>query len=232
MPRYYGYVLVHGRYDTPEVLDNPHAVERFLREHLYDEEVRITGDGDRLVFRALDGVDVFSRLSDLGIDLPQLYRDLQAAALSAVRNLDEVAGPSRAGEQDDSGLDEEPPVRRAGWEVYYDSIGLSLGEITMRQRAKAACRAAETVADVARLLRGTYFDASFQTDDGTRQWGYFHGRDCYAIELTSTGDGGWTGHEGHEVALDPGARVRYVSSGEDIHLFVLLDPPAEAGEES
>lgn len=91
----------------------------------------------------------------------------------------------------------------------------------LRRRSKRACRAARTVADVVALLEGTYFDAFFQAEDGIRQWGYLDRGDC-SVEVVRP-----RREEGApvRVRLDPAARVRYDSSGEDIHLFVLLDPP-------
>jgi hypothetical protein len=223
---YYGYVYHRGRYDTPEVLVGESDLYRFLRDHLYDEEVRITDAGDRLLFHAVDGVDVYSRLQELDIDLPSLYREFQE---EMVVDAPEVIDPASVRElgHGAEGKDEdwEEPDRRPGWERYYDTIGLSLGEILMRQAAKRACREAETVRDVALLLRGTYFDAFFESDDGSRAWGYFHGLDWWATVMRRTEDGGWTGDSGLQVELQPGARVRYVSSGEDVHHFVLVDTP-------
>ena len=78
----------------------------------------------------------------------------------------------------------------------------------------------EAVVDVVELLAGTYFDASFATEDGSRSWGYFDPGDLSVVEHLA--DGG----TGERVRLSPHARVRHQGSGEDIHSFVLLDPPA------
>jgi hypothetical protein len=78
---------------------------------------------------------------------------------------------------------------------------------------------------VAELLKGTYFDAFFESEDGTRAWGYFHGQDLWATVMQSSEAGGWAGASRQHVELPPGARVRHTSSSEDVHRFVLLDTP-------
>ena len=213
---YRGYVSREGRFGRAVRLAGAAEIAAFLREHLYDEEVRIVDGDDFLVFRAMGGIDLYSRLGDLGIDLPALYREIHTAWVAEAQ-----AG---AGEGRRPGAAGEVVEPREPWEELYDSIGLSAGEIGMRQRAKRACRAARTVADVVDLLEGTYFDAYFQTEDGSREWGYLD-RSEGTVEVVRP-----RGEEGAHARsrLDPAARVRYHSSGEDIHLFVLLDPPEPA----
>ena len=189
-----GYIYVKGHYDYPERLEAVDNVVAFLKNHMYDEEIRITDTGDNLFFHARDGVDLYSALHEIGISLPQIYQEIRQ---------DTVA---EAGEE---GREHEE------WEGLYDSIGLSPEEIGMRQSAKAAAKAARTVADVASLLRGTYFDAFFETADGRRRWGYFDAKD-YSVREESTDK---------RVVLDREARVEHTGSGEDVHGFVILDPP-------
>jgi hypothetical protein len=196
--RILGYFTRHGEHVGPVALEDRAMVLGFLEVHLFDDEVILADPDDRLVFRAVDGVDLISRLDELGIDLPALYRSLRRAAVSAASDAE----------------DEREP-----WEDLYDGIGLSPGEIAMRQRAKRAARAARTVADVVELLAGTYFDASFVTEDGSRSWAYFDPDDLSVLERLA--DGG----TGKRIVLSPDARVRHRGSGEDIHNFVLLDPP-------
>lgn len=203
-----GYVSRAGRFGRAARLRSPEEIVAFLREHLYAEEVRITDAGDRLLFRAVDGTDLYSCLDELGIDLPGVYAEMRRAWLAEAV----VAAP------------EEESAPREPWETLYDSIGLSSGEVGMRQQAKRACRAAQTVADVIELLEGTYFDAHFETEDGSRAWAYFDPAECSARVLRRVGDDAW--QEGdRRVRLDPAARVRHKGSGEDVHLFLLLDPP-------
>lgn len=97
----------------------------------------------------------------------------------------------------------------------------------MRQRVKQACKSARSVADVARLLKGTYFNARFYSEDRSRVWGYFD-LDEYSVIVLNESDVGVPGEEQEKPAfLNPQARVRHISSGEDIHTFVLLDPPED-----
>ena len=196
--RILGYFIRQGEHVGPVVLGDRAMLLQFLEAHLFDDEVILTDPDDRLVFRAVDGVDLSSRLDELGIDLPALHRRLRRAAVSAASDAEE---------------------ERESWEDFYDGIGLSPGEIAMRQRAKRAAKAARTVADVVELLAGTYFDASFGSGDGSRRWGYFDLDDLSVVEHLVDGA------TGEPVRLWPDARVHHQGSGEDIHSFVLLDPP-------
>ena len=97
----------------------------------------------------------------------------------------------------------------------------------MRQRVKAACKAARTVGEVAVLLEGTYFDASFISEDKTRAWGYLNGQDYSVFLLQGSEEKGW-GNAGNEVVtLDRETRVRHLYSSEDMHWFSILDPPGK-----
>ena len=200
-----GYVYSGDTHGEPQRLENQDELTNFLQAHLYEDEVVITDAGDNLLFRAVEGVDLYSELDELGIDLPTLYREVRQKLLVDAAK---------------QGAEREP------WEEYYDSIGLSPGEIQMRQRVKRACKAAQTVEDVARLLEGTYFDAYFYSEDRQRAWGYFN-PDDYSIDvLEGSEEEGWgEGQDPLIVTLDRNARVKYVSSGEDVHGFTLLDPP-------
>jgi hypothetical protein len=192
-----------GRRHHPVLLDDREALAAFLREHLWDEEVVVADAADALVFRAVAGVDVYSRLGEFGIDLPAVYRVVRAGLQT------DEAGPS----------DPEP------WEELYDSIGLSPAEIAMRRRVKALARAATTVRDVVELLEGTYFDARFQSRDGTRTWISFDPEDRSALAEEPAGTD--PTERARWVVLHPDARVRHAGSAEDVHRFVLLDPPPE-----
>jgi hypothetical protein len=200
-----GYVYSGDTHGEPQHLENQDELTDFLKAHLYEEEVVITDAGDNLLFRAVDGVDLYSELDELGIDLPALYREVRQEL---------VAGEAQGG------------AERQPWEEYYDSIGLSPSEIHMRQRAKRLCKAAQTVEDVARLLEGTYFDAYFYSEDRQRAWGYFNPEDYSIDVLEGSQEEGWGERQDPlTVTLDRNARVKYVSSGEDVHGFTLLDPP-------
>lgn len=193
-----GHVTIAGQRRRPVELNDRQEVKTFLESHLFDDELVLTDVNDRLVFRAVDGVDLYSSLEELRIDLPALYRKLRSATI-------ETSG--------DSSFKREP------WEDHYDSIGLSPDEIAMRQRSKRLAKTARTVADIVELLAGTYFDARFETEDRTRSWGYFDPDDFSVIEQLADHN------EGARIHLSPDARVRHSGSGEDIHSFVLLDPP-------
>lgn len=201
---YLGYVTTGDKRNPIQRLTNTQEIISFLRKYLYEDEVVITDSSDRMVFRALDGIDLYSRLDDLGVDLGEIYVDIRT-----------------------SWRVDESQTSREPWEDLYDSIGLSPGEIQMRQRVKKACKTAGTAADVARLLEGTYFSVRFYSEDRTREWGYFD-HDDYTVIILNESDAGEPGEEQERAAiLNPQARVKYVSSGEDIHTFVLLDPPED-----
>ncbi len=189
-----------GYHDLPIRLGVLDEVLAFIKTHLLDEQVVITDSGDELWFQALNGVDHFSRLSELGIDLPELYRQHHMELLMEAS---------------------EPADARQPWEDAYDQIGLSSGEISMRQRVKKLAKEAKTVADVAHLVEGTYFDVLFCRAEGEPAWGYLNLEDYSVSPLH---DETPTGQE-TRIVLDPQDRVRHVASGEDIHLFELVDLP-------
>ena len=201
---YLGYVTVGGIKKPVQRITSKQDIISFLKQHLYEDEIVITNSGDEMIFWAIDGVDLYSDLVNLGIDLQSIYQE--------IRNSWQI---------------DEPSTEREPWEDLYDGIGLSPGEIRMRQRIKQACKSARTVADVARLLQGTYFSACFYSEDRSREWGYFD-PDNYFVIVLNESDAGVSGEEQEKTAfLDPQARVKHISSGEDMHTFVLLDPPED-----
>lgn len=202
--QYLGYVTTSGMRLPGQRLTSRQEIISFLQKNLYEDEVIITDLGDGMLFQAIDGVDLYSDLVSLGIDLQSIYQE--------IRNSWQI---------------DEPSTEREPWEDQYDSIGLSPGEVRMRQRVKQACKSARSVADVARLLKGTYFNARFYSEDRSRVWGYFD-LDEYSVIVLNESDVGVPGEEQEKPAfLNPQARVRHISSGEDIHTFVLLDPPED-----
>lgn len=199
-----GYVTVGGIKKSVQRITSKQDIISFLKQHLYEDEIVITNSGDEMIFQAIDGVDLYSDLVNLGIDLKSIYQE--------IRNSWQI---------------DEPSTEREPWEDLYDSIGLSPGEVRMRQRVKRACKSTRTVADVARLLKGTYFSARFYSEDRSRVWGYFD-LDDYSVIVLNESDVGVPGEEQEKTAfLNPQARVKHISSGEDIHTFVLLDPPED-----
>ena len=202
---YLGYITSGGNRGPAQRLEGTGSITTFLKDHFYEDEVVITDSGDNLVFRAVDGVDIYSALDAMGIDLPAIYQDIREAW--------DV---------------NETQAKREPWEDLYDNIGLSAGEVRMRQRVKRACKTAKTVEDVAHLLEGTYFDVHFYSEDRLRAWGYFN-PDDYSIQELEGNDEDDVGdkHVPHIITLNPNARVKHISSSEDVHRFVLFDPPLE-----
>jgi len=205
------YVYVDGRYEEAVRLEDADAVVTFLKAHLYDEEVVITDSGDNMLFHARDGVDLYSGLDELGIELRAIFQEIRR----------EIVAEATQGEGE-----------RDPWQDLYESIGLSPDQIHMRQMAKRAVKAARTVADVARLLKGTYFHAFFETEDGTREWGYFNPKSYSALVMKRSAHGGWRQGGRRFATLKPEARERHKLSSEDIHRFILLDPPESEREPS
>jgi hypothetical protein len=211
-PHYHGILREKGRGEQILVLEGREGIIRFLKKHLFaktsDDQTEIgiaEFDTGRVIFHSIGGVDLDSELQHHGISLPDLYQEIKAEIRKRV--------------QEDSGT-EKPE-----WEEYFDSIGLSEAEIQMRAAAKKNARAARTVRDVAKLIEGTYFDADFESEDGTRMWGYFDEHDFTVEPLRNDGTGWSAGSSEKRVRLDPDARVTYTESGEDVHGFILLDPP-------
>ena len=203
---YWGYVYSNDMRSERILIADKSELLYFLKSHLYDTQLEITDARDNLVFRSLEGVDLFSNLGDIGIDLPAIYQESRKEMIAE---------------------EESEPKDREPWEDHYDRIGLSPGEIRMRQRVKAACKAARTIGEVAVLLEGTYFDASFISEDKTRAWGCLNGQDCSVCLLRGSEEEGW-GNAGNErVTLDRETRVRHLSSSEDMHWFSILNPPGE-----
>lgn len=202
---YLGYVTSRGVRGRPQRIENRSELINFLKMHLHEDEVVVTDPGDNLLFRAVDGVDLYSELAELGIDLPGLYSDIRQGLVSP---------------------EPEKDTNQESWEQLYDSIGLSPGEIRMRQRVKRLCKAARTVADVARLLEGTYFGAHFYSEDRARVWGYFNPEDYSVSELVGSEEDGWReGQEPEPLHISPNARVSHLSSSEDVHRFILYLHP-------
>ena len=181
-------------------LETPEDVKRFIRDNLEASQLIITDAQDQQLLLMRDGVDLFNELDQIGLSLHSLLNQIRTEAVQ------------------DLGSPQEKPE----WERHYDQIGLSPVEIRMRQRAKAACRAAQTVADVADLVRGTYFDPHFLTRD-RRTWYRFFDADTYqAIVMTKDETGEWV--EGPTpVILSPTTHVQHLRSSEDIHTFEIPD---------
>jgi len=193
---YFGYVYVDRRYEHPSQLRGTQAVADFISTHLYAEELRICDSSDHLLLHLLDGIDISNELEEININLNELF-------LQARQDLIEAE-------------DEPPPKER--WEILYDQIGLSSGEIAMRQRVKKAARNAQCVADVANLVQGTYFDARFYSSDDSRCWGHFDPSDLSVSIVDER-------RNTKRIRLNPAARVQHRSSAEDVHIFTLLDIP-------
>lgn len=189
-----------GYHGPPARLHDLEEVLAFLKAHLFNEQVTITDRRDELWFEARSGVDLFSRLDELGIDLPELYHQHRQEILDEAIEID---------------------IERQPWEELYDQVGLSPGEIHMRQRVKKLALEAKTVSDVASLVEGTYFDVLFCLADGQPAWGTFDPQDFSVSPLQEEAQA----HLISRIVLAPHARVRHVASGEDIHLFELIDLP-------
>ena len=197
----YGYCYDrNGKYNSPVRLESQDAIISFIRQNIDRPQLVITDNLDRQLLLMRDGVDLFNGLDRVGVSLN--------AVLNQIRQ----------------GIVEEgtSPGEKPEWERLYDQIGLSTGEIRMRQRVKAACREAQTVGDVAELVRGTYFDAHFRSRDGESWYRYFDEGDYTASVMVKAKNGEWN-EEPERVILTPGMRVRYWRSSEDIHTFELLD---------
>lgn len=189
-----------GRYGHPLLLADPDAILRYIRENLDAPQLVITDADDHQLLLMRDGVDLYNALDQVGVDLNFVLNQTR----------DEIVAEGLE-------LEEKPE-----WERLYDQIGLSPGEIRMRQRVKAACRAAQTVADVAEIIRGTYFDAHFLTTDGNKWYRFFDEEDYSATLMTSDDNGKWN-DEPEKAILSPTLQVRHLRSSEDVHTFEIFD---------
>jgi len=197
----YGYRFdAEGKYGPPDRLENQEAVIRFIKTHHQAPQLVITDQRDQHLLLMRDGVDLFNALDQLDISLMDILNQIREEIVA-----------------DNPQQDEKPR-----WEVLYDQIGLSPGEIRMRQRVKAACRAAKTVADVAELVRGTYFDAHFLSSDGQKWYRFFDEDDYSATLMTKNENGDWI-EVLERVTLSPSVKVQHLRSSEDIHTFEILD---------
>lgn len=202
---FYGYVFVAGQHDGPKRLEGIASLVPFIKRHLLSEELRITDSSDILILHVLDGVDLLSTLHEYGVDLPQLYKSIRKHDLGEGFNVDKQWGD---------------------WQDDHDRTNPSLSEIRTRLAIKKACKAAQNVADVAKLLEGGSFTVCFESQDGTRAWGDFNPIDYSVVAMNETVKTGSQKRVGR-VTLDPTARLRHDGSGEDIHVFILLDPPLD-----
>jgi hypothetical protein len=184
---------------SPIELPDQQALMQFIKEHYEAPQLVITDAGDNQLLLIRAGVDLHNALDQYGISLAAIFTELRQ----------EIAG------------DDPTQAEKPGWEMLYDQIGLSAGEIRMRQRVKAACRAAQTVEDVAALVAGTYFDANFVSEDGQKWCRFFNQDDYSATLMTKDESGEWIDLPA-PFYLSPTAKVKHLRSGEDIHTFLLL----------
>ena len=202
---FYGYVYVAGNHDGPKRLEGIESLVPFIKQHLLSEELRITDSSDILILHVLDGVDLFSTLHEYGVDLPQLYQ--------SIRKHDLGEGLKGDNQWDD-------------WQDEYDRTNPSPSEIRTRLAIKKAFKTAQNVADIAKLQEGGCFTVCFESQDGTQAWGDFNPIDFSVVAMNETVKSGSQKRVGR-VTLEPTARVRHDGSGEDIHVFILLDPPLD-----
>lgn len=197
----YGYCFdTEGRYGPPVRLADQDAIIQFIRENQHAPQMMITDMGDHQLLLMRDGVDLYNELDQVGIDLNFVLNQIR----------DEMVAEGQS-------TGEKPE-----WERLYDQIGLSPGEIRMRQRVKAECRAARTVGDVAEIVRGTYFDAHFLTTDG-KKWYRFFDEEDYSATLMIKDDNGKWNDEPEKSILSPTLQVRHLHSSEDVHTFEISD---------
>lgn len=159
-----GLVLSGESVEHQEDLETSDAIARFLKKYLFpewsssssNERVAIVDVESQVpIFNAVNGVDLHSELRDYGVDLPEIYKDLNRARSDALSALS--LGTSGSG-----GIT--------------DSIGLSSEEMVMRKETLRAAKAAKTVGDVLELVGGTYFEAyvcgwplgESELDEGTK----------------------------------------------------------------
>ena len=202
---FYGYVYVAGHHDGPKRLEGIDSLVPFIKQHLLSEELRITDSSDNLILHVLDGVDLFSTLNEYGVDLPQLYQSVRKHDLGESLNGDH--------QWDD-------------WQDDHNRTNLSPSEIRTRLAIKKAFKTAQNVADIAKLLEGGSFTVCFESQDGTQAWGDFNPVDYSVVAMNETVKSG-SQKRVVRVTLEPTARVRHDGSGEDIHVFILLDPPLD-----
>lgn len=203
--KFLGYVYdVFGHQDGPQTLSDEAALLAFINDNGDAPQMVITDLAGRQLLLTREGIDLFNALASLGIELGETYLQTRREAVGAF----------------------EGNTPKPEWEEFYDSIGVLPGEIRMRQRVKRDCLAAETVADVAALLRGTYFSVYFYNPEREKCWGHFDEATGIAEALLLDGDGYW--HDtGSQVRIPTESRVSHWRSGENIHEFILFDPPVE-----
>ncbi len=188
-------------------MDNEQLIQ-FIKHNFDVPKLVITDQADQQVLLIQDGVDLHNDLGQFGIDLGEIFEAIRAEAIG------------------DSSEDGEKP----DWEKLYDSIGLSPGEIRMRQRVKRDCLVARTVQDVADLVSGTYFTVFFISPDESQCWGYFDETDFSGVVMEKDPEGYWS-DTGRLVRIPKTGRVKHLRSGEDIHDFILFDLPTETIEQ-
>jgi len=201
---FYAYIYRDGRYKKAIRLEGQLVVVNFIKENLFAEELKICDSSDRLLLHILDGIEHVNNLAEIGIDLPTLYQMYRQKATG----------------------EENRNETKPKWEILYDRIGLSTGEIQMRKRVKYAAKSAQTVADVANLIRDTYFDAHFYSEDDTNFWCYFNDQDYSATHFIISNkelSNAWIEVE-NKVYLLPKFKVTHRYSSEDKHVFTLHGP--------
>jgi hypothetical protein len=199
----YGYTFDReGYYNQPEIIKGKKGLVQFIKKNIDSTKLVVTDQADQQVLLIQDGVDLYNDLGRFGIDLGDIYKEIRAELVD----------------------DTDNEVQKPDWEILYDSIGLSYGEIRMRQRVKRACRAARTAEDVANLVKGTYFTVYFYSPDEEQCWGYFDESEFTAVTMIKDEEGYWSDTD-RLVRIPRDGRVKHLRSGEDIHDFMLFDSP-------
>ena len=73
--KYWGYVHSNDQRIERLPLANKTELIAFIKSYLYDDQLEITDAWDNLVFRSLDGIDLYSNLADIGVDLPSIFQE-------------------------------------------------------------------------------------------------------------------------------------------------------------
>lgn len=199
--KFFGYHYDGDGYRSLAVtIEDIQELINFIKENLQAPQLIITDSSDHQILLLKDGIDLYNNLENYGISLQTIFSEVRTNLVNP----------------------EKPLIEKPEWEILYDNIGLSPGEIRMRQRVKKACQSAKTVSDVADLLQNTYFDAHFLSEDEQHWWRYFDATDYSASLVTKHANGKWIEND-IRVHLSKNACVRHVKSSEDNHTFLLLD---------
>lgn len=208
-----GILLYDQQVSQVEYLEGRSDIVRFLKKQLWPEwnskfknEILILEvPKNQVIFRAVGGVDLFSKLELFDISLPEVYDEIKSEWETGLMALDPDYDPAEV-------------------ENDFEFSGFSTETMVIEVEAMKRAKAAKCVGDIPNILKRRNFDIFFHSEDGERMWSDFDKEDFSVSPMIRQGRGWVNNSLINRVKLDPKVGVSYSSMAEGIISFVILDP--------